>query len=259
MYRSINGFFIFISEPSSSFYILVDSLALILPLLAVFKYAIRSFKFVGGPRAVDYILVQRPVSFWMAKEIKYIPKGRSTLIQYTRHPSRPLFSPCRVLFRRRRRLVSRGLGSRLTMPDHPTRRVERLSLRIGLGCGRDCGEGGRMVRDDLVNTGDVEGGIVADKTRGVVVVGVVGIETGAGPAGASEGVGPGERAELSELEPPATSDDARFWLLESLLKETGEKQKSKSKEGAESLRIVPGRTFGPFKVHSVFCPWCLNS
>ena len=64
----------------------------------------------------------------------------------------------------------------------------------------------------MVDTGDVAGGIVVDRIRGGVAV--VGIGTGAG-AGVV-GVGPGERAELSVLETPANSDDARFWPFENL-------------------------------------------
>jgi hypothetical protein len=88
---------------------------------------------------------------------------------------------------------------------------------------------GRVVRDDLVDTGDVEGGIVVDEIRGAVVG--IGLGAGAGVVA----VGPGERAELSVLETPARSDDARFWLFENL---------SRDGEECERLRGVPGgRTY----------------
>ena len=78
----------------------------------------------------------------------------------------------------------------------------------GLGCGG-------VVRDDLVDTRDVEGGIVVDKIHGAV-----GIGSGPGAGPGVVGVGSGlERAELSVLETPSESDDARFWRFENLSRE----------------------------------------
>ena len=59
-----------------------------------------------------------------------------------------------------------GGGSRLTTPEHPVRRIWYQPVCHGLvgwtrmrsGCGRR-----RVVGDDLVDTGDVEGGIIAGR------------------------------------------------------------------------------------------------
>ena len=98
----------------------------------------------------------------------------------------------------------------------------------------------------MVDTGKIEESIVVDKIRRPVAV--VGIGTGPGAGAGAVAVSLGERAELSVLETQAKSTDARFWLFESLSREARGRRKSKSKEGAESLRIVPRRrTYGwPF-------------
>lgn len=89
-------------------------------------------------------------------------------------------------------------------------------------CGRHwgwgSGEGGSAVRDDLVDAGDVEGCIIIkDGMRGVVVV-----ESEVGAGAGVVGVGPGERAEVIELETPVKTHDARFWPLENLYRGRGE-------------------------------------
>ena len=89
-----------------------------------------------------------------------------------------------------------------------------------------------VVRGNLVDMEDTEGGFVVDKIRGAVAV--VGIGTGPGVGAAVVGVSPGETAELSILEMPAKSDNVRFWLSENLSREAWEQKggERKSKQGA---------------------------
>ena len=108
----------------------------------------------------------------------------------------------------------------------------------GLGCGG-------VVRDDLVDTGDVEGGIVVDKIHGVVAV--VGIGTGPGAGAGAVGVGSGLEGRIERIG-DALRERRRSFLAFREPVERGVKEEggeSKSQEGAESPRIVPGRrTYG---------------
>ena len=117
-----------------------------------------------------------------------------------------------------------------------------------LGCGG-------VVRDDLVGTRDVEGGIVVDKIHGVVAV--VGIGTGPGVGAGVVGVGSGLEDRIERIG-DALRERRRSLLAFREPVERGVKEeggKSKSQEGVDRPRTTDVR-LDFLKSGQFFCPCC---